>query len=78
MGGTQSRSGCYGEEKNLDPARNGTPAIRLIAHCYTVSKLMSNEPLKVGTTPGNEQPNIITFHNRQILQEIIAKRIKFN
>jgi hypothetical protein len=35
LGGPQSQSGCCGEEKNLAPAGNRTPAFQPIAHRYT-------------------------------------------
>jgi hypothetical protein len=33
----QNQSGCYGEEKNLTPARSQTPAVQPVAHHYTNS-----------------------------------------
>jgi hypothetical protein len=35
LGGSQSRSGRCGEEKNLAPARNKTPAIQPVPRRYT-------------------------------------------
>jgi hypothetical protein len=35
LDGPQSQSGLLGGEKNLTPARNQTPAIHPVAHCYT-------------------------------------------
>jgi hypothetical protein len=35
LGGPQSRSGHYGEEKNLTPAGNRTPVVQPIACRYT-------------------------------------------
>jgi hypothetical protein len=35
LGGPQSRSGRYGEEKSHAPARNRTPAVQPVARRYT-------------------------------------------
>jgi hypothetical protein len=35
LGGVLSRSVCYGEEKNLSPARNPSPAVQPVVHHYT-------------------------------------------
>jgi hypothetical protein len=35
LGGPQTRHGCYGEEKNTDPAGNQTPIVHPITDLYT-------------------------------------------
>jgi hypothetical protein len=35
LGGVQCQSERYGEEKNLTPAGNQTPAVQLVASSYT-------------------------------------------
>jgi hypothetical protein len=41
LGGPQSQSGCYREEKNLAPAWNQTLAVQPIACLYTDSAIMA-------------------------------------
>jgi hypothetical protein len=43
LGGPQSRSGPYGEQKNLAPAGNQTRAVQSAAHRYTDSKYLLME-----------------------------------
>jgi hypothetical protein len=39
LGGPQGQSGCYGEEKNLAPARNQMLAVQPITCLYTDSAI---------------------------------------
>jgi hypothetical protein len=56
LGGPQNQSGCYGEEKNLTPARNQTLAIQLVltevfqllSNCSNYLKLQSSYTFIIG------------------------------
>jgi hypothetical protein len=39
LGEPQTQSGCYGEEKNLAPAKNQTLAVQPITYLYTDSAI---------------------------------------
>jgi hypothetical protein len=45
LGGPQSWSGCYGEEKNLAPARNRTLAVQPVARCYINWAIPAPQPM---------------------------------
>jgi hypothetical protein len=66
IGPTQNRSAPCGEEKNLEPVRNRTPAVKPVAHRYTDSRPIFQEQLGTrlaGMTPEEIYlvPNYIIF-----------------